>query len=362
MKKKRTIVFIGTAMLAFCAISCSKNSDDSISGSKGQVPDLSTVSLSEINGAQDFIELYNSGTQTISLQGAKIRRLRTNAQGEEDKQTLWEGTTETIGPKEYLTLKFTADLSAGSMKREFSSRKNTYIWLQDASKKTVSSFTRGQKSIGWNQIHMQKCIMVDSIGNDIKETAYSYVYNNGKWGYAMPTPGQANGTIVADVDQRMLPVVLNEIDLQNSKVELFNNSEQTVNIVGYQVRWSHVKKSGEENNKTIWMADSKLEIPAKGYLVITLDMDLSEFVQNNFHLRLRDGGNPDFTGEKYVCDEIKRGKKGQGWNLETLTTAIVGNLVRIPDGTGDWYLSNTATMGATNGTVKGKLAPDVDGY
>lgn len=341
---------MGATLLAVCAaISCSK---DDKGPEKENIPDLSTVSLSEINGAKDFIELYNAGDAAVSLKGAKIRRLRMN-DGEEDKQTLWEGTTESIGPKAYLCLRF----KEGNLKKEFSARKNAYFWLQDAAKNTVSEFTRGQKSIGWNQIHMQRC-------QSAQEEVYSYARIDGKWVYALPTPGEPNGSGVGAIDQTMMPVVINEIDFRNNKVELFNNSEKPINIIGYQLRWGRVNKQGLDDNRTIWAAEEETVIPANGFLVVETDSSLCRNTQTNFHLRLRDGSEAhvDFTGAKYVSDELKRGKKGEGWNLITMTSALVGNMVRVPDGTGDWYMSNTPSLGATNGMTPGKPAPDIDGY
>lgn len=318
----------------------------------GPTTDLSTVSLSEINGAKDFIELYNDGDRTVSLDGAKIRRMRLK-DGEDDKQTLWKGTTETIPPKSYLCLWF----KEGNLVKEISARKNLYIWLQDADKNIKSEFKRGQRGNGWNRIHMQR--LENENGN-----VYSYARINGAWCFAVPTPGQDNGTKAGAMDHTMMPVVINEIDFQNNKMELYNNSDKQVNLIGYQVRWGRINSEGLEDNKTIWEAEQQTMIPAGGFLVIETDSVLCRNIRTNFHIRLRDGSelHTDFTGAKYVSDDIKRGKKGDGWNTDTLTSAIVGTMVRVPDGTGDWFLSNTPTLGATNGTTAGKPAPEVNGY
>ena len=319
-------------------------------------PNIALVSLSEIDGAQDYIELYNAGSETVSLRGAKIRRDRVN-DATDDKQTLWEGTTETIAAGAYLCLKYEegkADV-AGNLKRDFSSRKNTHIWLQDANKNVISEFTRGQKSIGWNQIHMQRC-------QKDEDDAYSYSRIGNNWVYAAPTPGETNGPAVADIDQTMMPVVMNEIDFASGSIELYNNCDDPVNVVGLQLRWSRIKDD-EGDNRTIWEALTKTIIPAHGYLVVQSEISLSEYSSTNFHLRLRDGAHNDFCGNNYVWDDFRRGKKGEGWTLVKQSSPIVGSMARVPDGTGDWYIASTPTLGSTNGfSLAGKLVPDADGY
>ncbi len=354
------------AVLAAFTVSCG---DDSKSDEDGMlVPDISTVCLSEINGSQDYIELYNSGNSKVSLTGAKIRRWRVN-DGEDDKQTLWEGTTEVIEPHSYLCLRYEEgkEGTAYYLKRDFSARKNQYIWLQDVSQAEVSKFIRGEKSIGWNQIHMQKC-------TDTADVAYSFAMIDGAWVYGIPSPGSENGAPIGSIDQKMFPVVINEIDFANNRIELYNNSSTTVNIVGAELRWGRVKDS-KDDNCTVWSALTATNIEPHGFLVVNLDnsmndgkVNLSDFRTRNFHLRLRDSngdGHKDFTGSRYVFDEIKRGKKNAGWGQDTLTTAILGNLVRVPDGTGDWESTEKPSMGSTNGTLHtGKTALDleIDGY
>ncbi len=357
---------LACAVLAAFAVSCSEESKSD--EDEMLISDLSTVCLSEINGSQDYIELYNSGNARVSLNGAKIRRWRVN-DGEDDKQTLWVGTTEVIEPQSYLCLRFEEgkEGTAYYLKRDFSARKNQYIWLQNAAQAEVSKFVRGEKSIGWNQIHMQKC-------TDKEDVAYSFAMIEDKWVYGIPTPGQANGEKAGDIDQKMFPVVINEIDFVNNRIELYNNSSSVVNIVGAELRWGRVKDS-KDDNCTVWSAMSATNIEPQGFLVVNLDnmindgkVNLADFKDKNFHLRLRDSsgeGHVDFSGSRYVFDEIKRGKKNSGWGEETMPLTISGNLVRVPDGTGDWESTDKSSMGTTNGTLHtGKTASDleIDGY
>lgn len=369
MNKKvldKAVVLMIAAMAGFM-VSCSDESDAEKEGGI-LVPDISNVILSEINGSQDYIELYNAGDAQVSLKGAKIRRWRVN-EGVDDKQTLWEGTTEVIAPKSYLCLRYEEGMESTAyyLKRDFSSRKNTYIWLQDALQAEVSKFTRGKKKIGWNQMHMQKCDSDTGL-------VYSFAWIGNRWVYGIPTPGEANGEKVGNIDQKLFPIVINEIDFENNKIELYNVSpDSTVNIVGAELRWSRLNDEGEEDNYTIWYAQTQTVIEPNQFFVVNVmnginngEVDLSKCKNINFHLRLRgSSGSTDFTGSRYVFDEIKRGVKGTGWAQDTLSMAISGNLARIPDGVGEWESTNTSTLGSSNGTLHtGKTTKDleIDGY
>ena len=354
MKKHIFPILVNAASL----MACSKTGDDD------ETADISKVILSEIDGAQDFIELYNQGDE-VSLYGCRIRRMRMK-DGEEDAQTLWEGQSGVkIGSGEYLCLKYVSgqENQPKMLRRDFSPKKNTYIWLEDAKGNTVSEFKRGTKSNGWNTIRMQKV-------ENASEVAYSYSYVGGNWVYALPTPGEKNASKAGALDEKMLYVTLNEIDIKNNWIELYNASDNAVDIKGLQLRWSRLKDS-EADNQTIWEATKSTQIPAKGYLVLeyaegggdkAFKIKLSDYADKNFHIRLRDGSDTDFSGEKYIWDDLKRGEKGTGWTSVSLTTAITGSFARIPDGYGDWYMVSSATKGSSNGsTTSGcKPAPDVD--
>lgn len=358
---------IGLLLLAFLALSCSKDnsSSSSSSSSSSDKPgpaakistDLSNVFLSEINGAEDFVEIYNAGKETVSLEGAKIRRMRT-LDGADDEQTLWEGAAGiTLASGKYLCLKYEEGKEnvSTNLKRNLSAKRNIYVWLQDSQMKKVSEFKRGTKGAGWNEVHMQP-----------EEKEYSYTNSlssaDGEWYYAAPTPGSANGTKMGAIDQTMMFVVINEIDFKNSKIELYNCSSEEIDLMGFQLRWSRINKEGEADNKTIWTAETSVKIPAKGFLVVDSETDLSPYVQKNIHIRLRDASNTDFTGEKMIWDDVKRGSKGSGWTTVELASPISGSMARVPDGTGDWFMVGQPTIGGTNGKTTGEALPDWEGY
>lgn len=325
-------------------------------------PDISDVILNEIGGDDDFIELYNAADASVCLDGARVRRMRVK-DGLDDEQTLWEGDgSSTIPAGGYLCLKYDGGKEGGLLlRKKISSSKNLNIWLEDASKTRISSFTRGAKGSGWNLMHMQKC-------TDDMQEAFSFSYVHGSWVYARPTPGTANDVKAGEIDGTLLQVVINEIDFESGRIELFNNSDREIDLLGFQLRWSRIKDSVADN-KTIWECGKSFKIAPKGFCVLdpatsgnfNLDLTMSDYRQKNFHLRLRDVQNFDFTGEPYVYDDIKRGNKGSGWTLETLVTSISGSMVRVPDGTGEWYLSSSSSLGSSNGksTIFGEV-PELD--
>ncbi len=345
--------------------SCSKPDTDPVGGGDEGRPaqehkptrDLKNVFLSEINAAEDFVEIYNAGEETVMLEGAKIRRMRT-VDGADDEQTLWEGAAGmTLASGKYLCLKYVEGKEnvSTNLKRNLSGKRNTYVWLQDSNKKIVSEFRRGEKGTGWNMVHMQP---------EVDEYSYTAAIPSAKdtWFYSAPTPGSENGAKMGEIDQTMMYVVINEIDLANSRFELYNNSTEEIDLTGFQLRWSRINKDGEADNKTVWAAEDGTKISPKGFLVAESDTDLSSFVQKNLHIRLRDSRNSDFVGEKLIWDDVKRGNKGGGWTTVDLGTPIVGNMARIPDGGGDWYQTGNPSIGSTNGITPGQAVPDWEGY
>lgn len=355
-------------LIASLIVSCAKENSTTSGGSgssSGDKPspaakpstDLSCVYLSEINGAEDYVEIYNAGQETVSLEGAKIRRMRT-LDGADDEQTLWEGTAGiTLESGKYLCLKYEEGKEnvSTNLKRNLSAKRNMYVWLQDSQKKKVSEFKRGTKGSGWNEVHMQP---------EEKEYSYTNPFSPAdvEWHYAAPTPGTANGTKMGAIDQTMMYVVMNEIDLKNSKIELYNSSTEEIDLMGFQLRWSRINKEGVADNKTIWTSETSLKIPAKGFLVIDSETDLSPYVQKNLHIRLRDASHTDFTGEKLIWDDVKRGAKGSGWTMDDLSSPISGSMARVPDGSGDWFMVSQPTIGSTNGKATGETLPDWEGY
>lgn len=315
------------AAICLAAISCTKPSGNSGFGTG--------VIITEINGSEDYIEIYNPTSQTQSLEKMKIRRYRMK-DGAEDTQTIWRGAPGTsLEPGEYRVMIYG---DGGELENRISSHKNAVIWINYANGDLGNSFQRGVKSIGWGEVNMQKTVEPNT------EKDYSYALIDGEWVYSKPSPGEANGVAAGPIDQTMLPVAINEIDFDNSKVELYNYGDKTVNLNGLQLRWSRIK-DGAADNRTIWEAVGG-SIEPGAFMVISTKENLASYKDRNIHLKLRNKLKTDFTGEYLEYDDVKRGEKGSGWTLDVISP-LKGQMIRVPDGTGEWT-EGSASLGQKN--------------
>lgn len=351
---KKLLNYISAASAALLLASCS-GSVDPFGPDPGE--GTASVIISEVDGSDDMIELFNDGTTELSLAGFKLRRMRLK-DGVDDEQTLWTGQpSETLAPGAYLALTYEPGIENNvshphSLQNQFSSHKNTLIWLQDQQGAELSRFTRGVKSVGWGQVGMQKV-------EDAEDNHFSYSYVSGQWVYAKPTPGAANAVSAGSIDQTMFGVVLNEIDMSASTLELYNITDKPIELKGFQIRWSRLK-GGEGDNQTIWEPTVSTVIQPRSFLTAKSRIIMTSFADRNFHLKLRDPAHSDFTGSKHAWDDVKRGTKGEGWTSVSLGSSCL-HMARIPDGTGSWYVVSKPTPGASNGTdMGGGLVPDMD--
>lgn len=343
-------------LVTFAAILCAC---DKVPQGGSDIPERtepSKIIITEIDGAKDMIELYNSGSVTESLDGFKIRRYRTK-DGVRDEQTMWTGHSGvTLKPGEYLALYYEEGKDDNkkyprNLQHPFSSKKNLSLWLQDENENKLCSFVRGSESVGWGLVAMQKT------EDPATGEAYSYSNIGGKWSYAVPTPGKANGKSVGNIDLTLCTVAINEIDMDNSKVELYNYGLTPVDLKGFQLRWSRIKD--EADNQTLWEPSVSTVLAPGAFLAVPVKVNLAEFKGKNIHLKLRNPNAFDCAGNKICWDDFKRGVKDAGWTMVTLP-AVTGSLRRVPDGYGLWYLGS-ASIGSSNGTDISKgLVPDVD--
>ena len=351
-------IFIIFSLAAVLAVSCGKEP----SGDNGKVPVNSKVIMTEINGSEDFIELYNSGSEAESLEGFKIRRMRLK-DGVADAQTIWEGMPSfregmpsfKIAAGERLVLAYAEGKTDNlqyprNLQNPLSSKKNMFLWLQDPAGNRLSEFRRGIESIGWGEVRMHKA--------EIEDIGLSYSLSGSEWKYAVPSKGSENAEAVGTIDQTMLYVSINEIDLEGSKVELYNYGDKDADISGFELRWSRIRTDGTPDNQTIWTAPLNTVLSPGDFLTVSISTpSLSAYQSRNIHLRLRNPNAFDCTGEKIVWDDFKRGVEGSGWTKESLS-ATSGSYARVPDGTGNWYLQ-TATVGSRNGVSTATPVPDV---
>lgn len=198
MKKIFALAAISAAV--FCA--CEKNGNDSTE----ETSELEGLVLNELSGADKFIELYNNTEAELSLEGVYVVKYDSSKDG--GKSTTWTGKAGmTIAPGGYVVLE-SSDLADPAeegdpdyayespnhvFKGGLSGKKNVFIELYDAEDIKLSEFKRGDEGAGWNQ--------VGNFENNKKNTFSRVPNGTGKWAYAAPTKGAANGESTGEIEQ-----------------------------------------------------------------------------------------------------------------------------------------------------------------
>lgn len=165
------------------------------------------------------------------------------------------------------------------------------------------------------------------------------------------------GAIPPDYDA----IILNEIDGNKKFVELYNNSDKSVNIAGMIILKNGVSLKNEDGSP-LWVVPSGIIIPARGYGIIkcngyTASADpLSVLIgavgdgmsaKQTLFLQLT---KPDGT----VLNTFQRGV--EPWGVTISAIATTDSYSRFPDGTGEWKLALT-TPGSANGSPTGDIPP-----
>ena len=168
---------------------------DSISFTPPKPVDYSPLILNEISGEHKFVEIYNSGTEDISLRGVKLQRNDGLPGGSE-----WAGTADDIIPAgAYRLFLFNGfnppelvDNPAyvgWTVSSGISDQQILKVAIVDPQENPVSVFIRGDEPLpAW--------------GTTVpgRERNYSYSrMTDGTWAYALPTPGEENGEYVMDI-------------------------------------------------------------------------------------------------------------------------------------------------------------------
>ena len=162
-------------------------------------------------------------------------------------------------------------------------------------------------------------------------------------------------------------VVLNELSANDKYIELYNTTNEEIEVYGaYLVKYDSSKDGGKS---VTWTAAEGMKIPANGYLVLE-SSDLADEAE---------GGNPDYkyetanhvfkgglSGKKNVfiefydgknnkLDTFKRGEEGAGWNqVSNFANNKTNTFSRVPNGTGNWAYA-APTKGTVNGDATGEI-------
>lgn len=268
-----------------------------------------TVYINEVSATQ--IELYNPGGSAVDLSGWVLRC-------GEGSWALLPGTT--VGAGDFLVV--TAEQTTCS---------------------TGPMFPMG--SAGFT-LTLENGGEVDSVTCEVLGDGETYgrtTDGGGSWTvFSTGSIGETNAngtekTVDADV------IVLNEIDGNAKKIELFNAGATTVNLTGWTL-W----KDGAQK----WTGSQTIA-PGE-YLVLTgsgsgtgTEFSGGLSPKKNVQVVLK-------NAQGTVKDCFERGEEGSGWGDITLPSNASASFSRVPNGTGGWKYADP-TPGAENGGKTGTI-------
>ncbi|MCL2128309.1 MAG: lamin tail domain-containing protein, partial [Treponema sp.] len=183
--------------------------------------DYSPLILNEISGEHKYVEIYNSGTEAIPLNGVKLQRNDGPTGGSE-----WTGgPADSIPAGAYRIFLFNTftptDKNAPSGNANNNATSEIYTGSSSLVDKTTglntyAEFTGWGVNSGISDQQILKIAIVDPDGTEVsvfirgdnplpawgnstgvtRNQAYSYSrMSDGTWAYAVPTPGAENGTM-----------------------------------------------------------------------------------------------------------------------------------------------------------------------
>lgn len=222
----------------------SQSASETDAASYGQKPTAQTLVINEINSSpDDWIELYNKGTETLDLSGCEIRD-----NSDDHRWKLSSGTT----------------LEAGGFLLIDSSSEGLAYDKKTKTFESGSVFDIGLGSGDSVRLYGADGAMLDSYTwtehasykGDAANASYGrYPDGTGSFGLMPETPGAANTQLPPSV-------VINEVNSSGTDwVELANTSDTEIDISGYEFRDNKDKKSHR------YKIPEGTKIPANGFLV-----------------------------------------------------------------------------------------------
>ena len=312
--------------------------------------DYSVLRLNELNGNDKFIEIYNTGTDAINLNGVYIVKDGTNTNWTADANVNIEAGGYVLLYSEDVTI-------AGGPQEGYPENLTFHSGLSAKKNVRIQLFTPAGESIDdFNLTNID--LNGEAYGYPGNQAPASYSRNaNTDWYYADATPGAANvdgENIVLGLEGGVTPpaptpdytnIVLNELNGDTKFIEIYNKGELDLAIEG----WYITKDGNEEDPK--WTADATVVVPAHGYVLLysaDVQADHPEHPENLFF-------NSGLSAKKTVRialymadgterDVFTRGATGE-WG-QTISNVAPQSYARTPDG-GDWKLADP-TPGEAN--------------
>lgn len=307
---------------------------------KGEAPptvDYTGLTLNEICGLQspddDWIEILNTTNKSIDISGVQI--IKTDEKN--TKKTIFTFPAESsIAAGEYkIIATLTGELSAG-----ISNSKQVGITLASPTGDYIDDFDR-DNDIAVNESHLENgsyARIPDATGNwAVVKTATRGTANKADAGD--PTP---------DVDYTGL--VLNEVNGNGTKyVELYNNSDNTIDISGVVIK---------KNGSTLHTIPDGVTIGSKSFKTFVSGKDGGADFSGGISAKkslLIELTKPD---GKTILDAFKNLNNDETETWDTSTPKYNGetnneSYGRHPNGTGSWYMMPiTQNTSNSEGTTK----------
>ena len=291
----------------------------------------------ETNGNDKFIEIYNAGTDRISLKGAVL------VKDGDDTKPVWTGAENVaIEAGGYLLLYSQKAQAAGSYDENliFSSG------LSASKPVRIQLFSPTGEQI--DDFNLVTCV---------EPAGASYSRNaDGNWYHAAATPGAANidGTVqVMGLEggpegPNYMNLMLNELNGDTKFIEIYNKGNIDLPMEGM-----YIMKDDYVNGAT-WTADATVVVPAHGYVLlysedVTAEGQAQEGYAESLTFHSGLSGKKTvritlFMADGSVRDEFTRGSTGE-WG-QNITNVAPLSFARTPDG-GDWKLADP-TPGEAN--------------
>ena len=299
--------------------------------------DYTKLKLNEVNGVDKWFEIYNTGTEAISLESVKA--YYSNSEPANYNLT-WTGTsTDNIPAGSYFSTKgitLGTGLSANNVNVRLQLRAPNGTVLDTYEK--LLNINTGQ---GYDDLTNKSHARIPDGTGDWYYTADGVGTSgatNGASTAGLTKIGEENGEI-GDVDYAKLK--LNEVNGVSGQkwVEIYNTGDDAVPLAGVTINYSNNAGSSFSVQWTFSVSDV---IAANGFY--SNSSELGSCSANNVNVIITLKSPSGEILDTYT--KLLNINTGQGYDYLTNKSHA-----RIPDGTGDWYYTadGTGTRNTTNG-------------
>ena len=347
---------------------------DETPGGETPEPAGPAIAFNEFYGAgednEKYIELYNLTDAEVSLEGYKIYKDEEYKDENDADAAAWVGTADLKIPAKgvYLILGAKGSTETG-FNSGFSSKKSVKMELFDPEGTLIDAFQRGEKGEAWGD---QSLTNWGGSWSRIPDGTGDFKMTETK------TAGELNATegvddpdlVKVDISQPAPApepepagpaIAFNEFygaGEDNEKyIELYNLTDAEVSLEGYKIYKDEEYKDENDADAAVWVGTADLKIPAKGVYLILGAKGTTETGFNSGFSSKKSVKMELFDPEGTLIDAFQRGEKGESWGGQSLTN-WGGSWSRIPDGTGDFKMTETMTAGELNAT-EGVDDPDL---